>query len=218
MESRRDLRVVPSNGPTALAESATAPSSTSKNSPPSVQTCSKFNNGIDCRVCGLSHACSTCLREDHDARSCKRGILRVSSGNIGSNDLAIRSGAYKNDPDGSCETTVSHIVAKLPDHSNRNALKLERRRRRKAPDSYNRLPLFYRSELLSPRYNAYRAKTRSKGSDQIWPDKLEEAFQEGAYFSGVLLFGHVPDLSSVEIIPVQRPEERGTQWKTKRRQ
>ena len=217
MESRRDLRVVPSNGHT-LTEDETIRHSTLKNSPASVQTCPKFNNGLDCRVCGLSHACSTCLREDHDARSCKKGILRASSGNIGSNDLAIRSDEYKCEPDSHYGDTVSRTLVKLPEYSNRNAIRLEHRRRRKASDSYNRLPLSYRSELLSPRYNAYRAKARSKGSNQTWPDHLEEAFQEGACILRLIPLQSMAYLSSIEIIPMPGPKERGTQWKAKRRQ
>ena len=176
MESRRDLRVLPSNAP-ILAESENV-----HRSPPgnpglhnSPRTCPKFNNGVDCRVCGLLHACSTCLQDDHDAQSCKKGILRASSGNIGSNELTINPSDSKSSA--RYASTHPRTAIKAPESSSRHGLKLEHRKRQRV--HLSKLPLLYRSELLSPKYNTYRAKTRSKGPDQTWPDHLEEVFQEG---------------------------------------
>jgi len=187
MESRRNLRVLPSNAPSAPEnENIHRPPSENLGLHASLQICPNFNNGIDCMVCGLLHACSTCLQEGHDARRCKKGILRVSSGNVGSSEPATHSNNCKSEPDVHYPFGVSRPLSKAPDYSTRNARKLEHRRRQRISDPLSKLPLTYRSELLSPRYNAYRAKARSKGPNQPWPDDLEEAFQEGMCQKGSL--------------------------------
>lgn len=145
MESRRNLRVLPSNAPT-LVESESIHRSPLENPslhmPP--RTCPKYNNGIDCRFCSLLHACSTCLQDDHDTRSCKRGILTVSSGNIGSCELTIKTDDHKNSQGVHYASPASHTIVKAPESSTRNAIKLEHRRRKRGLDAYKRLPLFYR--------------------------------------------------------------------------
>ena len=190
MEARRNLRVLPSNAPLP-AESETVHRSSSRDISidTSVQTCSKFNNGVDCRVCGLLHACSRCLQEGHDARTCKKGILQVTSGNIGSTAPRVPSGDCKGNQDVHFHFKESRTLTRPSDYSFRNARKLERRKRQRFPDSLSSLPLTYRSELLSPRYNAYRTKANSKGSNQTWPDFIEEAFQEGMWLFMLLLYG-----------------------------
>lgn len=219
MESRRNLRVLPSNAPT-LAESEPIHACPGENlgNHTSPQTCPKFNDGLDCRICGLLHACSICLDEDHHARTCISGVPRVSSDNIGSSELAIHSNEFNTGSGVHYTSTVSHSLIRAPDYSNRNAIKLENRKRQRrlgqrAPEPLSRLPLFYRSELLSPRYNAYREKSRSKGANQKWPDHIEEAFQEGTLTTKTYwMFAY---LNSIKTIPLSRPEEgntpRGTQ-------
>ena len=176
MESRRDLRVLPSNAPIIADDGnvlRSPPGNPSLHASP--RTCPKFNSGVDCRVCGLLHACSTCLQDDHNAQSCKKGILRASSGNRVSDDFTANLSDSKSKV--RYASTHSRTTVKAPESLSRHSLKLEHRKRQRG--YLSSLPLFYRSELLSPRYNAYRAKIRSKGPDQPWPDHLEEAFQEG---------------------------------------
>lgn len=181
MESRRNLRVLPSNAPTlAGSEDIHRSPSESLAIRTSLPTCPNFNNGIECKLCGLLHACSTCLQPEHGSHACKKGILRVSSGNVGSNGLVPSPAASKADLDGRYSLKASTASTKAPDHSAQAALKLQYRKGRRGLDPFSGLPLYHRAELQSPRYNAYREKNRNKGKDQVWPDHVEEAFQRGA--------------------------------------
>lgn len=181
MEPRRHLRVLPSNAPTLSDSDAIHRSPTqSLELDRSLQTCPNFNNDIDCRVCGLQHACSICLRSDHGSHACKNRILRISSGNVGSNGPATSFSDSKVDFRGDYGPKASTALVRGPDHLAHVALRLDQRKSRRGLDQRHRLPLYYRAELQSPRYIAYRAKARSKGSkNQIWPDNIEEAFQRG---------------------------------------
>lgn len=181
MESRRNLRVLPSNAPTLTkSEDVHNSSSSSDDLPTPLQPCPDFNNGTDCRVCGLLHACSTCLEPDHGSWNCKKGILQVSSGNVGSNGLFNHIAGSKVEIQGRSAYKLPSSQTKATDHSAQAALKLEHRRRRRGVDHLlGHIPVD-RPELLSPRYNAYRAKSRGKSKSQVWPDHLEEAFQQGA--------------------------------------
>ena len=213
MESHRNLRVLPSNAPILESDNLHRSPSGNPGLHSSHQTCSKFNNGIDCKVCDLLHACSTCLQEGHDAQACKKGILRISSGNIGSSELLSNSKDYNNDSSVHYTSKASHTFLKEPEYKSRNALKLEHRRMQKLLDPLSRLPLSYRSELLSPRYNAYRAKARTKA---IWPDHIEEAFQEGTCTSGLQPILYLSNLNSITTVPLPRSEKTDAQGETER--
>lgn len=182
MESRRHLRVLPSNAPTLSDSDGIHRSPTqSLELDRSLQTCPNFNDDIDCRVCGLQHACSICLQADHGSYACKNRILRVSSGNVGSNGPVTSFSDSKVDIDRHYAPKTSTALVRGSDDSAHVAIRLGQRRSRRGLDARHKLPLYYRAELQSPRYNAYRAKARSKGSkDQIWPDNIEEAFQRGS--------------------------------------
>jgi len=176
-----DLRVLPSNAPTLIDSDGIHRSpSQSLLLNRSLQTCPNFNNDIDCRVCDLQHACSTCFEADHGSHACKKGILRISSGHVGSSRSVTSFVDSKVDLHGHFAPKSSTTLMRGPDHSAHVALKLDQRKSRRGFDPRNKLPLYYRAELLSPRYNKYREKCRSKGSkEQPWPDNLEEAFQRG---------------------------------------
>ncbi len=185
MESRRHLRVLPSNAPNLSESDAIHRSPTqSLELDRSLQTCPDFNNDIDCRICGLQHACSNCLQEDHGARACKKRILRVSSGNVGSIEPVTSLSGSKVEVHEHYTTKASTALMRGSDHLAHVALRLDQRRSRRGLDSRHKLPLYYRAELQSPRYIAYREKARSKGSkNQTWPDNVEEAFQRGSWLT-----------------------------------
>lgn len=169
MEARRHLRVLPSNAPIlADNDGIHRPPSQSLGLDGSLQTCPNFNNGIECRICGNLHACSTCSQADHGSHACKKGILRVSSGNVGPNGPVSCLDESKLSLGGDHVSRASTTLVRGSNHSAHVAFKLEHRKSRRGFDQRSKLPLYYRAELQSPRYNAYRAKARSKGAkDQV---------------------------------------------------
>ena len=209
MEPHRNLRVLPSNVPT-LSEDVNSVSTAGQGLRTSPQTCPKFNSGLDCRVCELLHACSTCLDDDHGAQTCEKGARRPNPANNDSSKLAHSSSNYDAAPSVEFDTKMSHILLKSSSYSGCSTIKSEHRRRQRfvdqgVADSLEHLPLFYRSELLSPRYLDYRKKSRSKGLSQKWPDHVEEAFQEGTHVAGFEII--ITHMNSVEIVPLSRPGE-----------
>lgn len=180
MESRRHLRVLPSNAPTLPDSDAIHRSPTqSLELDRSLLICANFNNDIDCRVCGLQHVCSTCFEPDHGSYACKKGVLRVSSGNVGSGGPVTNYGDFKVVCGGQYAIKPSPVLDRGLDNSALES-RLEHRKSHRGLKSRTKSPLYYRAELLSPRYVAYRKKCREKGSkDQTWPDHVEEAFQRG---------------------------------------
>ncbi|KAL6713886.1 hypothetical protein ACLMJK_008380 [Lecanora helva] len=178
MGSRQNLRVLPSNAPTLSDnESIHRSPSVHRSLQTSLQKCADLDRGTDCRALRVHNveANSISLQDDQDVRECKKGILRPGSGNIGSSDKFSKPEECRSQ-DTHHVSSTSQVTIKASESSARNVVKSERRRRRRALET--RLPLYYRSELLSPKYVAYRAKARSKGLDQPWPDHIEEAFQE----------------------------------------
>lgn len=179
MESRRHLRVVPSNAPT-FPDSDAIHRSPTQELDGSLPICPNFNNDIDCRVCGLQHACSICLDTDHGSYACKKGFLRVSSGNVGSGGPVTINRELKVVCGGHYAPKPSSALDRGLDNSALVASKLEHRKSRRALESKTKSPLYHRVEFQSPRYVAYREKCRNKGDEeQTWPDHLEEAFQRG---------------------------------------
>ena len=121
-----------------------------------------------------------------------KGVLQVSSGNIGSSNLDSPFGGPKGVIFEKYEADVPPLSTIPRCHSSQATLKLQRRKQRRAkdedPGSLDTYPMFTQiitqAERLSPRYQAYREKQRKefvKGSnhEQVWPDELEEIFQQG---------------------------------------
>ena len=178
MESRRNLRVVPSNAPTlGRCEIIQCSPGQSSGSQILQRTCPEFNNDVDCRVCDLVHACSTCFSEDHNSRTCKKAVRQERLENGSVQELAANLGYSDRDFDEYASKT-SQVHVKAPGHPAQTVLKVERRRIRRALDT--KLPLYYRAELLSEKYRSYRERSRNKGLG-VWPDHVEEAFQRGIF-------------------------------------
>ena len=123
-----------------------------------------------------------------------KGVLQVSSGNVGSSNLDSTFGAPKGATLEKYEGDVLPLSAIPRCQSGQATLKLQRRKQRRAkdedPESLDTYPMFTQiitqTERLSPRYQAYREKQRKefvKGSnhEQKWPDELEEIFQQGVW-------------------------------------
>ena len=174
MEPRRDIRVVPSNGPILNTLH-----SASQDSQPS-RPCPNFNGGIDCRSCGYLHACSACLSISHGLHECKKGVLQISSGNMGQGGPYYHITGLQGNPEPSLAFTPRAGFSLGTEYSAQAAFKLQQRKSRREAERGSKAILFSRPELLSPRYNAYRDKYRSKGSKcTVWTDDIEEAFQAG---------------------------------------
>ena len=123
-----------------------------------------------------------------------KGVLQVSSGNVGSNNLEATFGVPKGAIFEKYETDVPPLSAIPRCQSAQASLKLQHRKQRRVKDedpySLDTYPMYTQiitqAERLSPRYQAYREKQRKelvKGSnhEQVWPDELEEIFQQGVW-------------------------------------
>lgn len=122
----------------------------------------------------------------------QKGVLQVSSGNVGSSNLDPTLGVSKGTTFDEYEDQVP--LSAIPRcRSAQAALKLQRRKQRRGEDAEPQLLDTYQmysqvitqAERLSPRYQIYRENQRKKylkGSNKelIWPDDLEEIFQQGA--------------------------------------
>lgn len=181
MELHSNARVLPSN---ALPEDASGFLSTPTDPADTLcsEICQSYNRGSDCFACNLLHVCLRCKQHGHPATDCKCGILRVSSGNVGSSVFQSRNTDLKT---GNTQKygfrTVSSLV-NPPHHSAQAAIKAEHptRLQNTSWSSPKVLPLYWHVEFQTPRYRAYRDKCREKGSkDAMWPDRVEEAFQIG---------------------------------------
>ena len=181
MELHPNARVLPSNAP-ALPENGNGHLSTPTNlaKAPS-EICQRYNCGNDCSACNLPHVCLRCKQYGHPALDCERSVLRVSSRNVGSSTFESRNTDLKTeDTQKYAFGTVSSLV-NPPHHSAQAAIKAEypRRQQYSSCSSLKGLPKYWRVECQTPRYQAYRKKCREKGSTEIWPDNVEDAFQMG---------------------------------------
>ena len=164
-----ELRVLPSNAAIDLTETL------------SPGICQSYNRSGDCSACNLLHICLHCKQHGHPATECKNGILRVSSGNVGSNAFQSRNADLK---EGHTQKYAFRPVSSLvnpPRHSAQAAIKAEHPRRQQ-PSSWPSLPMYWHVEFQTERYRQYRDKLRQKGSNEVWPDRVEEAFQYGLYY------------------------------------
>ena len=184
MESHGNIRVLPSNAPALPVNDTPASTLHGLDRPQSPQICPNFNLGLDC-ICSLKHICATCLGQNHGSKDCKTGVLRITSGNVRSHTREKSVIRSKAGLDTQCQNAESSFLFDPPHHSAQAALKLEQKKRRRARGPHVRASLSYRPELQSPRYVAYRQKIKqSQGNSskkQIWPDHVEEAFQEGIH-------------------------------------
>lgn len=183
MELHLNARVLPSNAP-VLQEDASGLLSTPTDlaETSSAEICQNYNRGNGCSACNLQHVCLHCKQHGHPATECECGVLRVSSGNVGSSV----SNSYNTDSKTGDTQKYGFIhVSSLvnpPRHSAQVAIKAEHPRRQQPstwslPKGY---PWYWHVEYETPRYGAYRAKIRGRGSkDEKWPDLVEEAFQLG---------------------------------------
>lgn len=143
--------------------------------------CQSYNRGGDCSTCNLLHICLRCKLHGHPATECKCGILRVSSGNVGSNAFQSRNTDFKEEHNPKYAFRPVSSLVNPPRHSAQAAIKAEHPRRQQH-SSWPSLPMYWHVEYQTPRYRAYRDKIRQKGSkDEKWPDRVEEAFQYGLY-------------------------------------
>ena len=183
MELQQSARVLPSNAP-ALPEDASDLLSTPTDLPETLSSgvCHNYNRGHDCSACNLPHICMRCKQQGHPATDCKFGILRVSSGNVGS------SGYQSLNIDVKASSTQKYGIRPVsslvnpPHHSAQAAIKAEHSRRQQhiSWSSPKGLPMYWHVEWQTPRYRTYLEKCRQKGSkDEKWPDRVEEAFQIG---------------------------------------
>lgn len=180
MELHPNALVLLSNAP-ALPENAvglpSTPTNLAETQPPEI--CKSYNRGDDCSACSLPHVCLRCKQRGHPATDCKYGILRPSSGNVGSSLYQPRIIDLKT---GDTQKYGFRPVSSLvnpPHNSAQAAIKAEHpRRQQHSPWSSPKGLLYWHVEFQTPRYQAYRAKCREKGSKaEIWPDRVEEAFQ-----------------------------------------
>lgn len=120
----------------------------------------------------------------------QKGVLQISSGNVGSNTFDSTLGASKGTVFDEYEVSAPPLSAIPRCPSPQATLKLQRRKQRRAKDGKSDTYQMYsqvvtQAERLSPRYQAYREKLRKdmlKGTknEPVWPDDLEEIFQQGA--------------------------------------
>lgn len=178
MDLQRNLRVLPSNAP--ALESTSYQSTTFGASPDTLSPhiCQNFNRGLECKSCYNLHICLICRQHDHGAGECKSSVLQATSGNAGANALAPRHiGSNLATPQASDFEAGPHPLD-VPIHSVSAPLSYEQQRRHTRRSE--RLPNYWHVEFNTPRYQAYRNKCREKGSkEEIWPDRVEEAFQIG---------------------------------------
>ena len=149
---------MPSNGPIP-AENEDVPLSPPRK-PYFHQTYPEFNSDIDCRSCDLPH---------------KTGILRDGSGNIGSGEP---SASLPDSKHGQQHGGEPSALTNSLEHPSQNQVKLAHKKLRKSRTHYGRHSLENRPEWDSAKYRQYREKIRNK-PDSIWPEHVEEAFQEG---------------------------------------
>lgn len=174
-------RVVPSNAP-ALPENALLSPTTDLAETLSSDICQSYNHGHECSGCNLLHVCLRCKHQGHPATDCKYGILRASSGNVGTSafqscKIDLKAGNNQKYPVRSVPSLINP-----PHHSAQAAIKAEYQRRQwhSSRSISKRLLPYWHVEYQTPRYCTYREKIRLKGSKgEKWGDNVEEAFQIG---------------------------------------
>ena len=176
MDLRKNLSVLPSNGPVTTPNPAISSSIPDGFNTLHSHICQKFNLGLECRVCNLHHICSACKQPGHGANACQTGISRLDSGQPGSlssDSLTFETELRSHNGHGS---KVPPIQVNHPYHTAQAAIRVAQKKDRRT--------IWQRWELQSPRYLAYRRKARSKKpgtKEDVWPDHVEEAFQIGMY-------------------------------------
>ncbi|KAL9138702.1 MAG: hypothetical protein Q9175_000057 [Cornicularia normoerica] len=178
-----NARVLPSNAP-ALPEDASGLLSTPTDLAETLSSeiCQNYNRGHDCSACSLPHVCLRCKQHGHPATSCESGILRVSSGNVGSSVLQSRNADLKTGNNQKYGLRPVSSLVNLPLHSAQAAIKAEHPRRQQelSWSSPKGIPMYWHVEWQTERYRRYREKCRLRGSkNEKWPDMVEEAFQIG---------------------------------------
>lgn len=123
----------------------------------------------------------------------QKGVLQISSGNVGSSNVDSTLGVSKGTTFDEYEVPVPPLSAIPRCRSAQATLKLQRRKQRRVkgeePESLDTDQMYSQeitqAERLSPRYQNYRIKQQRnfvEGSknEPVWPDDLEEIFQQGA--------------------------------------
>lgn len=172
-----ELRVLPSNSHAALPENAGELTETLSSG-----ICQSYNIGNDCSACNLLHLCLRCKQHGHPATDCKYGILRVSSGNVGSSVFQSCNTEFKAGHTQKFGLRPVSSLVNTPLHSAQAAIKAENPKRQQHSlwSTSSGPPMYWHVEFQTPRYRAYRDKCRQRGSkDEKWPDRVEEAFQMG---------------------------------------
>ena len=169
-------RVLPSNAP-ALPEDVAGLLSTATESNQTLSSEISQNYTSNDNA-----SCWRCKQHGHSTTDCECGVLRVSSGNVGSSVFQLRNTDLKTVNTQKYEFRPVSSLNDPPHHSAQAAIKGGHpRRRQQLPWSSLKGPPWYlHVEFETPRYRAYREKIREKGSkDGTWSDRVEEAFQMG---------------------------------------
>ena len=181
MELHPNAPVLPSNAP-ALPDHAIGLPPTGLAEVLSSEVCQSYDHGDDPSACGLPHVCVRCMRNGHPAADCECGILRASSGNVGSSVFQSCKTILKTGKTQKYEFEPVSSLINPPDHSAQAAIKAGHSRRRQhiSWSSLKGPPFYWHVEFETPRYVQYRQKIREKGSaGEKWPDNVEDAFQLG---------------------------------------
>ena len=176
-------RVLPSNAP-ALPEDTSGILTTPTDLTETLtsEICQTYNRGDRCSACSFKHVCLRCKQHGHPATACGRGVLRVSSGNVGSSIFHSHNTNSKTGSTQKYEFRHMSSLVNPPHHSAQAAIKAEhpRRQQHSSWSSMKGPPWYWHVEYESEKYRIYRKKIREKGSkDEKWPDRIEEAFQMG---------------------------------------
>ena len=182
MELHPNTRVLPSNAP-ALLQDANRLLATSRDAAetPSSEICQNYNRGNSCSGCNLHHICLRCKQHGHPVTDCECGVLRVSSGNAGSSIYRSRNTDLKTGHTQKYEFKHVSSLVNPPHHTAQAAIKAEhpRRQQHSSWSSLEGPPWYWHVEFETPRYRVYREKCGQKGAKEVWPDRVEEAFQMG---------------------------------------
>ena len=184
MELRPNTRVLLSNAP-ALLQDANDLLATSGDAAETLvsEICQNYNRGNSCSACSLQHVCLRCKQHGHPVTDCECGVLRVSSENAGSSIYRSRNIELKTGHKQKYEFRDVSSLVNPPHHSAQAAIKAEhpRRQQHSSWSSLEGPPWYWHVEFETPRYKLYREKCGQKGSKEVWPDRVEEAFQMGMY-------------------------------------
>ena len=182
MELHPNAPVVPSNAPALPDDAIGLLPPTDLAETLSSELCHSYDHGNDPSACGLPHVCVRCVQHGHPATDCECGILRASSGNVGSGVLQSRNTDSKTGNTQKYEFGPVSSLISPPHHSAQAAIKAGHPRRRQhfSWSSLKGAPFYLHVEFETERYRQYRKKIREKPSqDEKWPDRVEDAFQLG---------------------------------------